>query len=142
MRWLDAITDSVDMFEQAPGTGEGQGNLACCSPWGRKESDMTEQWNSNNNKNITCLGGAPRLETSFLGPFGNSWALVGEDRAGPAGGKHDEEGGVGVPRSAAWRGCGRDGVESSLPLEQGNELKCQHRAFCELLSQRDSCRNN
>ena len=26
-------------FEQAPGDGEGQGSLACCSPWGRKESD-------------------------------------------------------------------------------------------------------
>ena len=24
-------------FEQAPGVGEGQGGLACCSPWGRKE---------------------------------------------------------------------------------------------------------
>ena len=29
-------------FEQAPGDGEGQGSLACCSPWGHKESDMTE----------------------------------------------------------------------------------------------------
>ena len=32
-------------FEQAPGGGEGQGSLACCSPWGGKESDMTEQLN-------------------------------------------------------------------------------------------------
>ena len=30
-------------FEQSPGDGEGQGCLACCSPWGCKESDMTEQ---------------------------------------------------------------------------------------------------
>ena len=29
--------------EQAPGAGDGQGGLVCCSPWGRKESDMTEQ---------------------------------------------------------------------------------------------------
>jgi len=29
-------------FEQTPGYGEGQGGLACCSPIGRKESDMTE----------------------------------------------------------------------------------------------------
>ena len=28
-------------FEQAPGDGEGQGSLACCSPWGQKESDTT-----------------------------------------------------------------------------------------------------
>ena len=30
-------------FQQAPGVGDGQGSLACCSPWGYKESDMTEQ---------------------------------------------------------------------------------------------------
>ena len=29
-------------FEQAPGVGDGQGSLACCNPWGHKESDMTE----------------------------------------------------------------------------------------------------
>ena len=33
-------------FEQTLGDGEGQGGLACCSPWGRKESDTTEQLNS------------------------------------------------------------------------------------------------
>ena len=32
-------------FEQAPGVGDGQGSLACCSPWGRKESETTEQLN-------------------------------------------------------------------------------------------------
>ena len=29
-------------FEQVPRAGDGQGGLACCSPWGRKESDTTE----------------------------------------------------------------------------------------------------
>ena len=29
-------------FEQALGVGDGQGSLACHSPWGHKESDMTE----------------------------------------------------------------------------------------------------
>ena len=32
-------------FEQALGVGDGQGSLAGCSPWGRKELDMTEQLN-------------------------------------------------------------------------------------------------
>ena len=44
MRWLDGITDSMDMeLEWAPGDGEGQGSLVCCSPWGHKELDMTER---------------------------------------------------------------------------------------------------
>ena len=34
-------------FEQAPGDGEEQGILVCCSPWGRKESDMTERLKNN-----------------------------------------------------------------------------------------------
>ena len=46
MRWLDGITGLVGLdgpeFEQAPGVGDGQGGLACCSPWGCKESDTTE----------------------------------------------------------------------------------------------------
>ena len=32
-------------FEQAPGVGDGQASLVCCSPWGRKELDTTEQVN-------------------------------------------------------------------------------------------------
>ena len=41
MRWLDGIIDSMGHeFEQAQGDGEGQGSLACCSPWCQKESDM------------------------------------------------------------------------------------------------------
>ena len=32
-------------FEQTPGVGDGQGSLACCSPWGCKRLDMTEQLN-------------------------------------------------------------------------------------------------
>ena len=33
-------------FEQTPGDGEGQGSLACCTPWGCKESDTIEQLNN------------------------------------------------------------------------------------------------
>ena len=32
-------------FEQAPGVGDGQGSLVCCSPWGCKESETTAQLN-------------------------------------------------------------------------------------------------
>ena len=41
MRWLDLITDSMDMrFQQAPGVGDGQGSLACCSAWGCTEPEL------------------------------------------------------------------------------------------------------
>ena len=45
MRWLDSITNSMDVFEQAQGVGNGQGRLACYSPWGSKELAMTERLN-------------------------------------------------------------------------------------------------
>ena len=38
--WLDGRE-----FEQAPGVGNGQGSLVCCSPWGHKESDMIDWLN-------------------------------------------------------------------------------------------------
>ena len=41
MRWLDGITDSMNMSLSKLGDREGQESLACCSLWGRKESDMT-----------------------------------------------------------------------------------------------------
>ena len=44
-RWLDGITDSMDMSLIKLGVDNEQGGLACCSPWGLKESDMTEQLN-------------------------------------------------------------------------------------------------
>ena len=46
VRWHHQISGRES--EQTPGDREGQGSLACCSPWGRKESDTT--WRLNNNK--------------------------------------------------------------------------------------------
>ena len=40
-------------FKQVPGVGDGQGNLACCSPWGCKESDTTEQLNRTKSRKFT-----------------------------------------------------------------------------------------
>ena len=37
-------------FEQAPGASKGWGSLACCSPWGHKESNTTQQLNNSSNK--------------------------------------------------------------------------------------------
>ena len=43
MRWLDGITDSMDLSLR--GVGDGQGSLVCCSPWGCKKLDTTEWLN-------------------------------------------------------------------------------------------------
>ena len=39
MRWIDSITDSMDMSLSRLGDSEGQGSLVCFSPWGHKELD-------------------------------------------------------------------------------------------------------
>ena len=45
MRWLDGITDLVDMSLSELGIGDRQGGLVCCDSWGHKEWDMTEWLN-------------------------------------------------------------------------------------------------
>ena len=52
MRWLDGIMDSMDTNQKMPEDSGGWGSLVCCSPWGYKESDMTEEL-----KNIIFLIG-------------------------------------------------------------------------------------
>ena len=44
-------------FEQTPGVGDGQGGLACCNSWGRKELDMTEwlNWTELNNSIVLIV---------------------------------------------------------------------------------------
>ena len=44
LAWVPLEESSGHELGQNPGYGEGQGGLACCSPWGHKESDMTGDW--------------------------------------------------------------------------------------------------
>ena len=62
MRWLDGITNSMDMnLSQTLGVGDGQRALAYCSPWGYEKLDTTEwlKWTklkiNNLNHMISCL---------------------------------------------------------------------------------------
>ena len=51
-------------FEQTPGVGDGQGGLVCCSPWGCKESDTTEQLNCTETKSKQA-----QILTTFIPKF-------------------------------------------------------------------------
>ena len=66
--WLDGHE-----FKQSLGVGDGQGSLACCSPWGRKESDMTERLNwtdiENGTENVLCA-----LEKNMFAVVG--WSVL------------------------------------------------------------------
>ena len=64
MRCLDGIIDlNGHEFEPALGDGDGQGSLVCCSPWGCKELDMTEELNNNNIYNKIM-----QFATTWTGP--------------------------------------------------------------------------
>ena len=55
MRWLDGVTDSMDMGLGGLGVGDGQGGLVCCGSWGHKESDTTERLNLTENRNTSFI---------------------------------------------------------------------------------------
>ena len=70
MRWLDGITDSMDMsLSKLLRVGDGQGGLACCDSWGCKESDTTEQLNWNKLKRCACY-----QEIPWVRMIGQRWS--------------------------------------------------------------------
>ena len=62
-------------FEQTPGDSEGQGSLACYSPWGHKELDMTEQ-QKKKKKNTACISPAPNQLVSLRSQLGTLHGLA------------------------------------------------------------------
>jgi len=72
MRWLGGITGSVDVGlgpHPTPGVGDGQGGLACCSLWGRRESDTTERLN--------WLNWVTYLNSLCLNFLNKMWEIIG-----------------------------------------------------------------
>ena len=61
-------------FEETPRDDEGQGSLACCSPWGRKDMDMTEQLN--NNKPLNQLWKFCSIHKFFLFSIHNAQVSI------------------------------------------------------------------
>ena len=53
-------------FEEAPGDGDGQGSLACCSPWGHKESGMARRQNSNKLLDVVAMYVAPFTQYNYF----------------------------------------------------------------------------
>ena len=82
MRWHHQLNGHG--FEPTPGVGDGQGGLACCSPWGRKEPDTTERLNSSKVwqafTNMDCHGEkAPTFSNLFPTFCGEESSVQGED---------------------------------------------------------------
>ena len=69
--WLDGHE-----YEQAPGVGDGHGSLACCSPWGHKELDTTEQLKEESEK-VDLKLNIQKTKLMASGPI-TSWEIDGE----------------------------------------------------------------
>ena len=67
-------------FEQAPGVGDGQGRLVCCSPWGHKELDTSEQLNWIENVLVTDISEPVSLDSTELGFCANTLESGGGER--------------------------------------------------------------
>ena len=75
MRWLDGITDSMDVSLRTPGVGDGQGGLACCDSWGSKESDTTERLNWTELK-VVRIWMSPNPILNVMNVWANLWRRV------------------------------------------------------------------
>ena len=99
-------------FEQVPGVGDGQGGLVCCSPWGRKESDTTEQ-----------LNGTELKEQCWVSQV----ALVVKNPLGNAG---DIRYGGSIPGSGRAPGIGHSNLLQYSCLENLMDRGTQQTAVC------------
>ena len=81
MRWLDGLINMTVMsFEKAPGDCEGQGSLACCSPWGHKELDTTEWLTVKQKQQNTTPVTLQRTQLSKVKGYRQRSSVVGRTR--------------------------------------------------------------
>jgi len=111
-------------FAQAPGDGEGQGRLACCSPWGHKESDMTGQLNNNKFSNLP-RNRASQVALVVKNPPANSGDIRDVDSIPGLGRSPGEGNGNPVqysclenPMDRSLVGCGPQGHKESDTTEE------------------------
>ena len=72
----------LDAYEQALGVGDGQGSLACCSPWGLKESDTPEQLNWTDTRELQFGADEGKLPEGTQGDLCNiCWGNIIETEA-------------------------------------------------------------
>ena len=74
--WMASLTWRAWVLA-SPGVGDGQGSLVCCSPWGHKESDMTERLNRTELNCHIIYGKGKRLRQNH---FGSSASVKKEDQ--------------------------------------------------------------
>ena len=94
MRWLDGITDSMDM-------GFGQGGLVCCGSWGCKELDMSEQLNWV--ELLKILGLPWWLSKESARNAGDLGSILGEDPLEKGMATHSSILAWRIPWTEAWR---------------------------------------
>ena len=110
---------------QTPGDGEGQGSLECCSPWGCKESDMTERLNNSSIRERTKQI-SYQTRPQLLNGWPGTGAALGSGTLCPLGptSRSDAECGLSAPAILlsslclrCW--CSPPGPAESLLLLQG-----------------------
>ena len=102
--------------EWAPGDSEGQEGLACCSPWGCKESDMTE-W-LNNNKS--------RKQVSGLGRVNYSWHLHQTRRRAELAAKCSPRRSLNSSGKPASSGASGEEMEGNFLAKQWSNIQAHH----------------
>ena len=110
-------------FEQAPGVGDGQGSLTCCSPWGQKESDMTEwlNWTELNCSVILTLCDPQGISQARI----LEWVAIPFTRA------------CFWPRGWTCISCIASGLFFLLSEPPGKPIRCRTGLYMDVLGKRD-----